>query len=69
VGGVRVTRVVRASLGFVAGLVVAAVGVGLAVAAGPTLALGITLVAAGVGLSGVFLVFYDVDEPRREANP
>lgn len=53
----RVTRTVRARIGYFAGLLAIAVGIGLALAA------GWGLVAAGAGLIAYFTLLYDVDEP------
>lgn len=53
----RIGRTARARLGYFAGLLLLAAGVGLA------LAVGWGLVAAGAGLIAYFTLLYDVDEP------
>jgi len=61
----RITRIVRARAGYFAGLLLIAVGLGLAL--GP----GWGLAAAGVGLIAWSVLLYDVDEdpPVREDGP
>jgi hypothetical protein len=54
----RISRVVRAHLGYLAGLLILATGFGLA------LNIGWGLVAAGIGLVAKFVWLYDVDEPE-----
>ena len=56
-GRVSVSRVVRARVGYFAGLVMVAVGVLLA------LGLGWALVVAGLGVAGAFVWLYDVSDP------
>lgn len=55
----RVTRASRARVGYFAGVLLIAVGVGL------VLALGWGLVAAGVGLVAYMVLLYDIDEPEQ----
>lgn len=54
----RISRVARARLGYFAGVLLIAVGLGLAIG------LGWGLVAGGVGLVAAAVLLYDVDEPE-----
>ena len=56
-GRVRVKRVIRARIGYFAGILLIAVGVYLA------LGLGWGLVAAGLGTAAAFVWLYDVSDP------
>ena len=56
-GRVPVSRVVRARVGYFAGVAMLAVGVFLA------LGLGWALVVAGAGVAAAFVWLYDVSEP------
>lgn len=56
-GRVRVSRVIRARLGYFAGILLVAVGVYL------TLGLGWALVALGLGVAAAFVWLYDVSDP------
>lgn len=51
----RVSRIVRARLGYAAGVAIAATGVGY------IFGLGWMLISAGVATAASFLVLYDVD--------
>jgi hypothetical protein len=53
------SRAMRARLGYFAGVLLIAVGIGLA------LGLGWGLLAAGVGLVAYTVLLYDVDEPEQ----
>jgi membrane associated rhomboid family serine protease len=59
VGRVPVSRVMRARLGFFAGLAI--VGAGLYL----TIGLGWALAVFGAGTAAAFVWLYDVDEPER----
>ena len=67
-GGVRVTKPVKASLGVLAGLLLLVAGVAVVAAFGVLYGPGWLLVVAGVVVVAVFGLVYDVDE-RREASP
>lgn len=58
-GNVHLTRVVRARLGYFAGVLLIAAGVFL------TFGLGWALVAAGVCTAAAFVLLYDVSEPEK----
>lgn len=53
----RLTRTARARVGYFSGVLLLAVGLGLA------LAVGWGLVVAGAGLVAYFTLLYDVDDP------
>lgn len=55
----RVSRVMRARLGYFAGVLLLAVGLGLA------LGIGWGFVLAGAGLVAYTVLLYDVDEPAQ----
>jgi hypothetical protein len=57
-GRIRLSRPVRARLGYLFGLILVSVGLFLA------LGLGWALVAAGVGVCAGFVWLYDVGEPE-----
>jgi hypothetical protein len=54
----RIPRAIRARIGYFAGLLLIATGIGLAICPG----WGLT--AAGAGLIAYFTLLYDVDEPQ-----
>lgn len=62
-GRVRVSRVIRARLGYFAGVVMVAAGLYLA------LGVGWALVVAGAGVAAAFVWLYDVSEPTEPLEP